>query len=186
MSFYDSESNIEKYIEIAKGYDGRELIEILKSHISSGASVLELGSGPGVDLEILNQSFDATGSDFSKCFIKRLNETYPDFEILEVDVKNIELRRKFDCVYSNKVLVHLNDLELAASLKKQVDLLSKGGILFHTFWFGDKQEMMEDLLFNYINKERLNQLIPPELEVVEIKVYKEMEENDSVYIILKR
>jgi len=89
-------------------------------------------------------------------------------------------------LYSNKFLVHLNDLELAASLKKQVDLLCKGGILFHTFWFGDKQEMMEDLLFNYINQERLSQIIPPELEVVEVQVYKEMEENDSVYIILKR
>jgi len=52
MGYFDTNEGVDEYIETAEGYDGRELIEILRSHVPSGSSVLELGMGPGKDLAL--------------------------------------------------------------------------------------------------------------------------------------
>ena len=59
MGYYDDPKNTQQYIEMAEGYDGRELIEALSRHLPAGATVLELGMGPGKDLDILKNSLCA-------------------------------------------------------------------------------------------------------------------------------
>ncbi len=54
MSYFDDEQNVEAYVKMAEGYNGRNLINILKKHLPPNATVLELGMGPGVDYEILD------------------------------------------------------------------------------------------------------------------------------------
>jgi len=115
MEFYDSEDNVNQYIEMAKGFDGRTLIEILKNYVPEGVSVLELGMGPGVDLEILSKSYDVTGSDNSTIFLDRFRKSHPDFKLVNLDIANIKCDTQFDCVYSNKVLHHLTDEALKKS-----------------------------------------------------------------------
>lgn len=51
MSFFDNEKNVLEYIKMCEGFDGRELIQILSKYLPKDASVLELGSGPGKDLD---------------------------------------------------------------------------------------------------------------------------------------
>ncbi len=53
MSYFHEEKNVAEYIQLADGFDGKELIEILKGYLSLGSSVLELGMGPGKDLDML-------------------------------------------------------------------------------------------------------------------------------------
>ena len=48
MGFYDDDKNVEQYIQMAEGYDGKLLIDILLKHLPSKSSVLELGMGPGL------------------------------------------------------------------------------------------------------------------------------------------
>jgi len=62
---------------MAEGFDGRQLIEILNTHLKKGSSVLELVMGPGVGLDILNESFQATGSDASNVFVNRYRKRTP-------------------------------------------------------------------------------------------------------------
>ena len=68
MGFYDEERNVETYVEMAEGFDGRELVDVLKKHLAPGSTVLELGMGPGKDLALLAEAFGATGSDRSQVF----------------------------------------------------------------------------------------------------------------------
>ncbi|MCJ7549651.1 MAG: hypothetical protein MUQ30_08210 [Anaerolineae bacterium] len=42
MGYLDDPENVEQYIEMADGYDGRELAEVLKRHLPEGETVLEL------------------------------------------------------------------------------------------------------------------------------------------------
>ena len=58
MGFYDEKKTALQYIAMADGYDGRELVEVLKLHLPVGASVLELGMGPGIDLNLLKTHFE--------------------------------------------------------------------------------------------------------------------------------
>ena len=65
MGHFDERKNVETYIEMAAGYDGRKLIAILRQHLPAGSTVLELGMGPGVDLDLLAETYTVAGSDSS-------------------------------------------------------------------------------------------------------------------------
>lgn len=184
--YYQSEEHVLEYINMTKGYDGEELVEILKKHLATGASVLELGMGPGVDFEILKKSFTVTGSDYSNVFLELYRKKHPKADIIKLDAERLETDRHFDCIYSNKVLHHLTTENLKSSLKKQKKLLHDQGILFHSFWRGEKVEIIKGLRFVYYTKDKLIDYFSEDFEIIDIETYKEMETDDSIYVIAKR
>ena len=52
--YYFTKQTVNEIIKMAKGFHGRDLIEKLKGFLPEHSSVLELGSGPGVDLDFFN------------------------------------------------------------------------------------------------------------------------------------
>ena len=85
MGFFDTDEGIEQYMEMAEGYDGAELVAVLRKHLPEGSSVLELGMGPGVDLDILARDYEVTGSDTSEPFLDRYRDLHPDADLLNLD-----------------------------------------------------------------------------------------------------
>ncbi len=55
MKYFKNKKNVDEYIKMADGYDGRDIIEKLKKYLPVGSTILELGMGPGKDLDILKQ-----------------------------------------------------------------------------------------------------------------------------------
>ncbi len=186
LGFFDTEKNVFEYIKIAEGYDGRELISILEGILPPSSTVLELGMGPGKDLDILSENFKVTGSDLSKVFIDLYRKKNPGADLLLLDAVTLKTPRKFDCIYSNKVLQHISKDDLKASFQRQGEILNDNGILFHTFWKGDREEMMDDLLFVYHTVDGLKELIGDRFQMIRSEIYTEMEENDSILIILRK
>lgn len=184
--YYQSKKNVMKYIEMAEGYDGAELISTLKKHLPSKSSVLELGMGPGKDLDILKKDYKVTGSDISPIFLELYKEKHKDTSLIKLDARKLRTEEKFDCIYSNKVLHHLSTRGLKKSIKKQKRLLNTNGLLLHSFWRGDIDEIYKKLKFVYYTKNELIDYFGEEFEIVEIDTYKEMEENDSIYIIVRK
>ena len=185
MEFFRNEGNVRDYIKMAEGYDGKELIEVLKSHLDTGSTVLELGMGPGKDLDILREEFTVTGSDLSEVFIEMYRGEHPDADLLLLDARTLETDRTFDCIYSNKVLMHLSREDLDTSLERQKELLNKGGLLFHSFWKGDKVEEHMGLLFVYYTETQLREGFSADYDLVAMETYTEMEEDDSIYVLAK-
>lgn len=186
MGYFDNEKNVNDYISMAEGYDGKELIEILKKYLPKDSTVLELGTGPGVDLEILKKTYQATGSDNAQPFLERYRKKHKDAELLLIDAVTINTEQKFDCIYSNKVLHHLTKDELKQSLLRQRDVLENEGILFHSFWYGNKVEEHHGMRFTYYTKEDLEKIIGINFKIVEMEKYEEMEKEDSLYVLLKK
>jgi SAM-dependent methyltransferase len=186
MGFYDSPERVEQYVEMAKGYDGRELIEEMHRYLAAGSRVLEIGMGPGVDLDLLRTYFDATGSDASEVFIQRFLATHPDASVLKLDAVTLDTDRRFDAIFSNKVLHHLKPTDQEASLQRQAAILNPGGYAFHSFWYGNEVEEIEGLLFHQHTENSLQSLVEPYFEVVELRRYTEMEPDDSLFAILRR
>ena len=184
--FYHTKETVNQYIDIAKGYDGRQLINRLSVYLKKGATVLELGTGPGVDLDILKESYEATGSDFSKEFIKRYLDKNPKADVLELNAATLDTDRKFDAIYTNKVLHHLSDDDLHQSTQRQTTILSEGGIICHSFWKGENEELMHGLRFNNQTKKSLEGLFGTQYEILEMELYTEMEQDDSIYLIGKK
>lgn len=185
MGYFDNLKNVKEYILMAEGYDGSFLINILKKHLKLGSTILELGMGPGKDLKILSHTFNVTGSDNSEFFLDLYRKRNKNADLVLLDAITIETGRKFDCIYSNKVLIHLTKEELKKSFLRQRDVLNEKGIIFHSFWKGNKEEEHHGLLFVYYMEEELLKIAEEYFRVIEIKTYTEMETNDSIYLILK-
>ena len=186
MGYFDEEKNAQEYIKMAEGYNGRELIDILKKHLKKGAAVLELGMGPGKDLDMLAEEYEVTGSDLSQVFIELYRKEHPGSDLMVLDAVKMDTHRRFDCIYSNKVLHHLTKEDLKRSFKNQYYVLNDGGLLFHSFWRGDHEEMMQGLRFVYYDPVKLLADIMEDYTLVEMSSYTEMEDNDSFYIILRK
>lgn len=186
MGYFDDRKRAEEYIEMAVGYDGRDLIEVLKEYLPEGASLLELGMGPGTDLDLLGQSYQVTGSDCAQPFLDIYREEHDEGDLLLLDARTIDTDRKFDGIYSNKVLHHLSEDELRLSLLRQAEILKPQGFLFHSFWYGDEEEFFHGLRFRQYTEEMLLRIVEPRFEVLAMERYSEMEQDDSIYLVLEK
>ena len=189
MAYFDDKKNVLNYIKMVEdteGYDPNIIIDAFKRYVSIGSKVLELGMGPGKDFDILKQSFDMTGSDSSQVFIDLYHEKDSNVNLINLNAVTLKINQKFDAIFSNKVLMHLSKDELKQSFIRQMQIMNKGAIAFHTFWFGEKEENMHGLRFVYYSIEELHKMIPNKFEVLESYLYKEMEENDSICLVLKK
>lgn len=181
--YYHTADSVEEYIRLAAGHNGLPLINELRPYLKEGASVLEIGSGPGTDWKVLSENYVVTGSDNSAEFIKHLKSSYPEGNFILLDAATLQTEQKFEAIYSNKVLHHLTDQQLAYSVKRQSETLSPQGIVCHSFWKGEGSECFKGMFVNYHTNEELLLLFEPHFEVLVIKDYKEFEEGDSTLII---
>ncbi len=186
MGFYDDEENVETYVQLAEGYDGRELVAALGQQLPPGSTVLELGRGPGKELALLAEAFTATGSDRSDVFLRRYRRDHPDADLLLLDAMTLETERCFDAIFSNKVLHHLSVDELRKSLHRQAARLNADGLLLHSFWYGEGTEEHHGLRFTYHTAESLTAAFGSEFEKVACVRYTEIDEGDSLYLLLRR
>ena len=186
MGFYDDDKTANQYIAMAAGSDGQELITALAGHVPVGASVLEIGMGPGVDLDILGQRYQATGSDNSAFFIDRYRSAHPDADLLLLDAVSLQTDRQFDCIYSNKVLHHLSEADLHLSLHRQYDLLGDGGHVMHTFWRGEGMKEMHGLKFFYRSEAQLRARFADRFDIIDLVTYAELDADDSIYVLARK
>lgn len=182
-AYYQTPQSVQEYINMAKEVSGKELIEKLKLVLPEASNVLELGSGPGTDWQILSQCYQVTGSDFSAEFLKHLIAKYPAGDFLQLDASTLLTDQLFDGIYSNKVLHHLTDEQITASVKRQYAILNPGGVICHSFWRGEGSEIFKGLFVNYHEAENLRQLFGEYFELLLIEPYLEFEENDSILLI---
>ncbi len=186
MGFFDSEKGVEEYIKMADGYDGTELIKILQKYLPEKSKVLELGMGPGKDLDILSKTFTVTGSDNSQVFLDKYKKNNPEANLLKLDAVTLSTNRMFDCIYSNKVLHHITREDLKKSIQRQSEIVNPNGIAFHSFWNGDKDENYDGLLFTKYQVEGLKEIIGNSFDILAMNVYTEMEKDDSIYVVLRK
>ena len=186
MGYYDEAKNVNDYIKMAEGFDGQEFYDILIDYLDSESTVLELGMGPGKDVDIFSQRYKVTGSDYSQVFLDYYLEKNPEADLILLDAITMNTDRKFDCIYSNKVLYHLSREEMKNSLEHQYESLNNGGLIFHTLWYGDQEEEeFEGLNSVYYTESDLENMLQFRFEIIEMKRYKEFEDGDSIYFIAK-
>ena len=147
------------------------------------STLLELGCGPGNDINTLQNIYSVTGSDLSDEFLKRCKNRFPEIPFLKINAVSINTDKRFDSVFSNKVLHHLTLDELNKSFRRQQSVIKTKGIFAHTFWIGDKEFEMEGMLFVYHKQKKLLDLVSKYFSILESYSYKEFEDNDSVFII---
>lgn len=184
--YYHTEASVEEYIRSAEGYDGSELIEKLKAFLPPQSTLLEIGTGPGTDWKILKENYFVAGSDNSEVFLKHLLATNPSGRFLELDAVSLLTDERFDGIYSNKVLHHLNDSELEVSIQRQHECLNPNGIICHSFWRGKGSEVFKGLFVNYHLENDLRAFFEKSFEILLVENYAEFEKGDSLLMIAKK
>lgn len=185
MEYYKDYTKVKNYISMSEGYDGSFLIDILLGHLEEGRSLLELGIGSGKDLDILSTHYKVTGSDYSQVFLDIYKKSNASKELILLDARDFELHKKWDGIYSNKVLHHLTEDELRHSLTLQKNILNPKGVVMHSFWLGTGEEYIEGLYFKYYTKEEIYTLFHKDYDILDLNLYGETDENDSIYIVAK-
>lgn len=164
--YYHTKDSVQEYIRLAQGVNGQELIEKLKPFLPADSSLLEIGSGPGADWKILKEEYDVVGSDNSLEFLEHLRATLPNSEFLHLDAVTLETEKKFDGIFSNKVLHHLTDKELAESVQRQSETLKNKGIVCHSFWSGEDSETFKGMFVNHHTPEEIRLFFGPHFDIL--------------------
>lgn len=184
--YYHTQASVQEYIHLAKDVNGQALITLLAQVLPLGSTVLEIGSGPGTDWRILSKSYQVTGSDNSAEFLAHLRTENPNGEFLELDAITLHTDNSYDGIYSNKVMHHLKDEELAASIQRQAQILSPNGVICHSFWKGEGTEVFKGMFVNYHTEAALNEFFKDYFEVISIESYAEFEAGDSLLLMGRR
>ncbi|MFW2441000.1 MAG: class I SAM-dependent methyltransferase [Arenicellales bacterium] len=185
MEFYNDPVKVDEYEKMCDEYDGSDLYKVLERHLVDNSTLLEIGSGPGNDINYFQKRYTVTGSDLSDEFLLRGSKKYSNVPFINLDAVSIKIDKVLDCVFSNKVLHHLSQDDLIKSFKRQQKVIVRNGIFAHTFWLGDKEFTMEGMLFVFHNRENLINLVSEYFTILEAYDYKEFEEGDSIFIVAK-
>ncbi len=184
--YYKTKESVNEYIRLAKDVNGGELIKKLKKILPLNSTLLEIGSGPGTDWNILSKDYNVVGSDNSNEFLSHLISENPKGNFIELDAVTLSTEDKFDGVYSNKVMHHLKDNELTDSVNRQFDVLNANGIICHSFWKGEGSEIFKGLFVNYHTMDSLKVFFENHFEILLIEEYAEFEGGDSILLIGKK
>ena len=142
--------------------DSTEVLRNVSIELSEGDTILELGSGCGRDVKRLSTRFSVTGSDISPAVVELLREDCPQTEILLLDAASPAVNRRFDLIFSNKVLQYLAEDQLEHALLSHRNLLGPGGSVFHTFWkrscTEERVRQAAEEVFNYIRTDSYSDL----------------------------
>ena len=186
MKIYETEDGINKYIQMAEGYDNSKFGNLIRKHLAPESSILELGMGPGNDYAWLRKEFQVTGSDYSPLFIYRARQRFPAGKFAVIDGISLDVEETFDAIYSCKVFQYFEYHDIETSLTNQYERLSQNGLIIHSFWIGDFIFEEGDMRAIYHNKEKLLELVNQEFEVLELEIYEEFEADDSIFLIAKK
>ncbi len=184
--YYENATNVENYSKFTPAHDGALLVDALSAWLPEGATVLELGMGPGKDFELLSKRFKVTGSDFSNAFLERYRAMDPAADLMQLDARTLSTDRCFDAIFSNKVLVHLTPEELAESLARQHEVLNDGGVLLHSFWYGEGVEQFGDLTLRRHNEHDLRAVFEEHFDILALERHAKMKDGDSIYAVARK
>ncbi len=184
--YYLEPDSVAEYLSMAETVNSAKLIDKLRRYLPQRAKLLEIGSGPGTDWRILTRNFEVIGSDFSPLFLKHLKAHNPEGSFLELDAISLTTDLLFDGIYSNKVLHHLDELEIQQSIKRQIEVLNHNGIICHSFWKGRGSECFKGMEVHYRDRSSLETLFGPHFHILYLEPYTEFEQDDSLLLIAEK
>lgn len=139
------------------------LVGRLINLVPRGASVLELGSGPGRDAQALEEAgLIVRRTDGASSFVDALRAAGHNASIL--DVRADDYGGPYDAIFANAVLLHLRRIEMASVLSIAIEALKPGGTLAASLKKGDGEKWSDDKLddarfFTYWREADLERLL---------------------------
>lgn len=175
-----------EYRNTTIGYPNKSLYNVVDENLPQNSTLLILGIGNGKDIKYFSDKYTVTGSDFSKLLLSAFNKANPQLDLITLDPVELNTKRTFDCIFSNKVMNQMDEDDFVISLNNQVRLLNENGMAIHSLWSGNGNENHHGLTWVYYTEEKLKSLIPKSFEIIKISTYKQNIDTDSLVVVLKK
>ncbi|HEY8345257.1 MAG TPA: class I SAM-dependent methyltransferase [Bacillota bacterium] len=141
-----------------------EYVQEFSDLLREGASILDLGCGPGNIGRFLmsqNKAYKILGLDLSAEMLQLAEKHVPGGRFVSADLRYLSLQDKFDAIVASFCIIHLEKSDAFHLLKKTFQLLNDGGYLYLSFMSGGKPGFertsfsQEEIYFNYFSPRRI-------------------------------
>jgi len=109
----------------------RDLQEIVERFFVRGGTSADIGCGSGREVGWLNANgFSAAGFDASDGLLKEACQRYPGHKFKHAELPELRGVGTFDNVLCETVIMHLDRKQIAASVRRLLDVVKPSGILY--------------------------------------------------------
>ena len=111
-----------------------DLQEIVERFFVRGGTSADIGCGSGREVGWLNANgFSATGFDASEGLLKEACQRYPGLKFKHAELPELRGVGTFDNVLCETVIMHLDHEQIAASVRRLLDIVKPSGILYRSW-----------------------------------------------------
>jgi 2-polyprenyl-3-methyl-5-hydroxy-6-metoxy-1,4-benzoquinol methylase len=108
-----------------------DLQEVVERFFVRGGNSADIGCGSGREVAWLNANgFSATGFDASEGLLKEACQRYPGLKFKHAELPELRSVGTFDNVLCETVIMHLERKQIAASVRRLLDIVKPSGILY--------------------------------------------------------
>ena len=110
-----------------------DLQEIVERFFVRGGNSADIGCGSGREVGWLNANgFSAAGFDASEGLLAEARRRYPNFKFAHAELPDLKGigARAYDNVLCETVIMHLQCAQIAASVRRLLDIVKPSGILY--------------------------------------------------------
>ena len=119
-----------------------EFIDEFLSHMQEGGTILDLGSGPGINAEYMHsRNFQVIGIDLSEKMVEYARSRYPDIDFRLADMAKLPFTAEtFGGILASYSLIHLRKEMIPSVLAKLYEILKQGGIIYLSVQSGNSMQ----------------------------------------------
>jgi 2-polyprenyl-3-methyl-5-hydroxy-6-metoxy-1,4-benzoquinol methylase len=108
-----------------------DLQEVVERFFVRGGTSADIGCGSGREVSWLNTNgFTATGFDASEGLLKEACRRYPGLKVKHAELPELRGVGTFDNVLCETVIMHLDRKQIAASVRRLLEVVKPSGILY--------------------------------------------------------
>lgn len=162
--------NASAYYEKTVHADMAKIMQPFIELLPENAEVLDMGCGSGRDTLALEEAgFSVTAMD-GAAEMCRLAEIYTDKEILHLTYEEMDFQNVFDGIWACAALVHIPYKKMPQTLKKMVEALVDGGLIYMSLRDGNRKGWDGLRQYYDYNEERILELLGniPGTKIVDI------------------
>src|ERR1700710_1390022 len=121
-----------------------DLQEVVERFFVRGGNSADIGCGSGREVGWLNANgFSATGFDASEGLLKEACQRYPGLKFKHAELPELRGVGTFDNVLCETVIIHLDRKQIAASVRRLLEIVKPSGILYLSWRITDNADLRD-------------------------------------------
>jgi 2-polyprenyl-3-methyl-5-hydroxy-6-metoxy-1,4-benzoquinol methylase len=123
-----------------------DLQEVVERFFVRGGNSADIGCGSGREVAWLNANgFSAAGFDASEGLLAEARRRYPSFKFAHAELPELKGigARAYDNVLCETVIMHLECAQIAAAVRRLLDIVKPSGILYLSWRVTDKADLRD-------------------------------------------